>query len=256
LHVARKRRARMALHDHAGSAWHCMSRGCATQHAVRPTCRKVERGVTNVSGSARAVAPRTKIAVGRRRATAGGPPLPRAQVTPSPMRVPGPWSWATAQPLGKLEPLYPTSCPPFRRPPGADPGARGRPSVPARADPCAVSRDRPQSTDPPPFDRGRPASDPGAAAHAEAEPMERSAASQLATATRRSLQPQSCPLSERRRAGRPTHHSFIQVKNNKNNQNTTQPLHASYTFSLCLPPPIRVLPCHCNPLLVMVLNTT
>ena len=39
---------------------------------------------------------------------------------------------------------------------------------------------------------------------AEAEPMERSAASQLATGTRRSLQPPSCPLSERRRAGRPT----------------------------------------------------
>jgi len=37
----------------------------------------------------------------------------------------------------------------------------------------------------------------------EAEPMERSAVSQLATATRRSLQPPSCPLSERRRAGRP-----------------------------------------------------
>ena len=73
LHVARTRRARMALHDRAGRAWHCMSRGRAAQHAVRPTCRKVERGVTNVSGSARAVAPRTKIAVGRRRATAGGP---------------------------------------------------------------------------------------------------------------------------------------------------------------------------------------
>ena len=56
-------------------------------------------------------------------------------------------------------------------------------------------------------DRGRPASDPGAAARAEAEPMERSAASQLATATRRSLQPPSCPLAERRRARRPTHHS-------------------------------------------------
>jgi hypothetical protein len=48
--------------------------------------------------------------------------------------------------------------------------------------------------------RGRPASDPGAAARAEAEPMERSAASQLATVTRRSLQPPSCPPSERRRA--------------------------------------------------------
>ena len=50
---------------------------------------------------------------------------------------------------------------------------------------------------------GRPASDPGAAVRVEAEPMERSAVSQLATATRRSLQPPSCPLSERRRAGRP-----------------------------------------------------
>ena len=37
--------------------------------------------------------------------------------------------------------------------------------------------------------------------------MERSADSQLATVTRRSLQPPSCPPSERRRAGRPTHHS-------------------------------------------------
>jgi hypothetical protein len=73
LHVARSR-VRMALHDRVWCAWHCMSRGRAAQHAVRPTCRKVERGVTNVSGSARAVAPRTKIALGRRRATAGGPP--------------------------------------------------------------------------------------------------------------------------------------------------------------------------------------
>ena len=38
---------------------------------------------------------------------------------------------------------------------------------------------------------GRPASDPGAAVRVEAEPMERSAVSQLATATRRSLQPPS-----------------------------------------------------------------
>jgi hypothetical protein len=73
LHVARSR-VRMSLHDRVWCAWHCMSRGRAAQHAVRPTCRKVQRGVTNVSGSARAVAPRTKIAVGRRRATAGGPP--------------------------------------------------------------------------------------------------------------------------------------------------------------------------------------
>jgi hypothetical protein len=48
--------------------------------------------------------------------------------------------------------------------------------------------------------RGRPASDPGAAARPEAEPMERSAASQLATVTRRSLQPPLRPPSERRRA--------------------------------------------------------
>ena len=89
LHVARTRRARMALHARAGRAWHCMSRGRAAQNAVRPTCRKVERGVTNVSGSARAVAPRTKIAVGRRRATAGGT-APRAGYCPSPPRAPGP----------------------------------------------------------------------------------------------------------------------------------------------------------------------
>jgi hypothetical protein len=53
------------------------------------------------TGSARAVAPRTKIAVGRRRATAGGPPgdtAPRAGYCPSPPRAPGPWSWATAPP--------------------------------------------------------------------------------------------------------------------------------------------------------------
>ena len=67
----------------------------------------------------------------------------------------------------------------------------------------AKYRRRPQTvtfTYPTPFDRGRPASDPGAAARAEAEPMGRSAASQLATVTRRSLQPPSCPPSERRRA--------------------------------------------------------
>jgi hypothetical protein len=133
----------------------------ASQHAVRPTCRKVERGVRNVSGSALAVAPRTKIDVGRRRATAGGPPCDttaRAGYCLSPQRPPGHWSWATAPPLGKLEPLYQTCCPPFRRPPGADPGARGpppRPSVPARADPSAASWDRPRSTYPPTFDRGK-----------------------------------------------------------------------------------------------------
>jgi len=54
-----------------------------------------------------------------------------------------------------------------------------------------------------PFDRGRPASDPGAVARAEAEPMGRSAASQLATVTRRSLQPPSCPPSECRRSDTP-----------------------------------------------------
>jgi hypothetical protein len=67
----------------------------------------------------------------------------------------------------------------------------------------AKYRRRPQTvtfTYPTPFDRVRPASDPGAAASAEAEPMGRSAASQLATVTRRSLQPPSCPPSERRRA--------------------------------------------------------
>jgi len=74
----------------------------------------------------------------------------------------------------------------------------------------AKYRRRPQTvtfTYPTPFDRGRPASDPGAAAHAEAEPMGRSAASQLATVTvtRRSLQPPSCPPSERRRGVAPTH---------------------------------------------------
>jgi hypothetical protein len=30
------------MHDRAGRAWHCMSRGRAAQHAVRPTFRKVE----------------------------------------------------------------------------------------------------------------------------------------------------------------------------------------------------------------------
>ena len=54
----------MALHDRAGRARHRMLRGRASQHVVRPTCRKAERGATNVPGSARAVAPRTKIAAG------------------------------------------------------------------------------------------------------------------------------------------------------------------------------------------------
>ena len=49
-------------------------------------------------------------------------------------------------------------------------------------------------------------SDLGAAACGEAELTKRSAASQLSTAATHSLQPPSCPLSERRRAGRPTHH--------------------------------------------------
>jgi hypothetical protein len=41
---------------------------------------------------------------------------------------------------------------------------------------------------------------------AEVEPMGRSEALQLATTTRRSLEPPPRPLSECRRAGRPTHH--------------------------------------------------
>ena len=54
MHVARTRRAHMALHDRAiGRAWHCMSRGRAAQHAVRPTCRKVERGVPQRPNSGR-----------------------------------------------------------------------------------------------------------------------------------------------------------------------------------------------------------
>jgi len=46
------------------------------------------------------------------------------------------------------------------------------------------------------------ASDPGAAARAQAEPVERPAAPQPSTATRRSPQPPSRPPPERRRAGR------------------------------------------------------
>ena len=105
--------------------------------------------------SARAVAPRTKITVGRRRATSCSPPcdtVPHAGYCPSPPRVPGPWSWATAPPSMGY---------------------------------CSEKR-------------GRPASDSGASARAESEQMERSAAPQLAITTRRSLQPPSCPLSERR----------------------------------------------------------
>ena len=50
--------------------------------------------------------------------------------------------------------------------------------------------------------RGTTASDPGAAARAEAEPTGRPAAPQLATATRRIPQPPPRPPPERRRAGR------------------------------------------------------
>ena len=53
------------------------------------------------TGSAHAVAPRTKIAVGRRRATAGGPPgdtAPRAGHRPPPPRAPGPRPRVTAPP--------------------------------------------------------------------------------------------------------------------------------------------------------------
>ena len=50
---ARTRRARMALHDRAGRTWHCMSRGRASQHAVRPSYRKVERGVPQRPDSGR-----------------------------------------------------------------------------------------------------------------------------------------------------------------------------------------------------------
>ena len=113
-----------------------------------------------------------------------------------------PQASATALLLGKLEPLYPPFSFPTAPPasPGSDPGVRGppqRPSVPALVDPRDSSRDLPRPIDPPPSDRGSPASDPGAAARDEAKPRNRSAASQLATAATRSLQPQSCPLSER-----------------------------------------------------------
>jgi hypothetical protein len=57
-------------------------------------------------------------------------------------------------------------------------------------------------THPTSSDRGRPASDPGAAARAEAEPMGRSAAPQLVTVTMRSPQLPPRPPSDRRRAGR------------------------------------------------------
>jgi hypothetical protein len=89
--------------------------------------------------------------------------------------------------------------------------------------------------------RGRQASDPGAAARAEAEPMERSAASQLATVTRRSLQPPSCPPSERRRAvpiatsfslvfraySRPMHSLCISVDSLLSAREYTAPLHST-----------------------------
>ena len=53
------------------------------------------------TGSARAVAPRTKTAAGRRRAAAGGPPgdtAPRAGHRPPPPRAPGPRPRVTASP--------------------------------------------------------------------------------------------------------------------------------------------------------------
>jgi hypothetical protein len=147
LHVARSR-ARMALHDRAGRAWHCMSRGRAAQHAV-----------------------------------------PGLQTRPW-----GSWNPCT-RPAVRLSdgPRTPTPAPAARR--------RGRACPPGQT-PAPPPWTAPPPTCPTPFDRGRPASDPGAAARSEAEPMERSAASQLATVPRRSLQPPSCPPSERRRAGR------------------------------------------------------
>ena len=71
----------------------------------------------------------------------------------------------------------------------------------------------------------RSVSDLGAAACGEAELTKRPAASQLATAATRSLQPPPCPLSERR-TGRPTHHFtfdvglprfLVKIKKRKNN---------------------------------------
>jgi hypothetical protein len=100
-----------------------------------------------------------------------------------PASDPGAAPRAEAEPMGRSvasqlatvtrRSLQPPSCPPAERHrAGRDPPMKGT-------------------------HRGSPASDPGAAARAEAEPMERSAASQLATVTRRSLQPPSCPPSER-----------------------------------------------------------
>ena len=77
-----------------------------------------------------------------------------------------------------------------RAPTTAQTAATSRPASPLRCAPCA---------------RVRSVSDLGAAACGEAELTKRSAASQLATASTRSLQPPPCPLSERRRTGRPTH---------------------------------------------------
>jgi len=77
-----------------------------------------------------------------------------------------------------------------RAPTTAQTAATSRPASPLRCAPCA---------------RVRSVSDLGAAACGEAELTKRSAASQLATAATRSLQPPPCPLSERRRTGRPTH---------------------------------------------------
>ena len=92
--------------------------------------------------------------------------------------------------MGARRPPLPTAvvCPP---------GRRRRLRLAITADPGNLRRQTVTFTCPTPFDRGRPASDPSAAARAEAEPMGRSAASQLATVTRCSLQPPSCPLSER-----------------------------------------------------------
>jgi hypothetical protein len=72
-----------------------------------------------------------------------------------------PCSWRSWNPCTSPAVSFPDGPPAA---PGSDPcvsGPSSRPSVPARADPHAPPRDRPRPTDPPPFDRGRQASDPG-----------------------------------------------------------------------------------------------
>ena len=133
---------------------------------------------------------------------------PARRLLPVPAARPRPLVLGYSPTLGEVGTLVPALLPVFPTAPGRRPR---RPRPAAAAERARPGRPHHRLPGPPPGQPTRRHSTEAGPRRSRADGT--IATSQLAIVTRRSLPPPSCPPSERRRAGHPTHHcSSIQVK--------------------------------------------